>query len=132
MNLKSEAITTSHAPAAIGPYSQAVRVGSFLFTSGQIPIDPATGDLVAGCITEQTTRVLANIEAVLVAAGVGFREVVKTTVYLQDLGEFAAMNELYGRCFTTEGVSAPARSTVQVAALPKGSLIEIECIAVAN
>jgi len=132
MNLKSESITTSQAPAAIGPYSQAVRAGSFIFTSGQIPVDPATGDVVAGGIAEQTTRVLANMEAVLIAAGVGFREVVKTTVYLQDLADFAAMNELYGRCFTREGGGAPSRSTVQVAALPKGSLIEIECIAVVN
>lgn len=130
MTLKADAIDTNHAPVAIGPYSQAIRVGSFVFTSGQIPIDPATGNLVVGGIVEQTTRVLANIEAVLAAAGVGFREVVKTTVYLKDLRDFAAMNDLYGRCFSTEGASAPARSTVQVSALPKDSLIEIDCIAV--
>ncbi len=132
MSYQATVVTTPHAPAAIGPYSQAIRVGSFVFTSGQIPIDPATGHLVSGGITEQTARVLANIEAVLAAAGAAFRDVVKTTVYLKDLGDFTAMNALYAQRFSTDGASAPARSTVQVAALPKDCLIEIECVAVLN
>ena len=119
-------IATKSAPAAIGPYSQAIQFGNLLITSGQIPIDPATGDLVEGGITEQTTRVLANLEAVLEAAGLGFADVVKTTVFLQKMSDFAAMNEVYAKSFPNQ---PPARSTVEVAALPKGSLVEIECIA---
>jgi 2-iminobutanoate/2-iminopropanoate deaminase len=129
MSFTKTAISTTDAPAAIGPYSQAIRVGDTLFTSGQIPIDPATGNLVSGGIVEQTTRVLENLKAVLAAAGVDFTHVVKTTVFLKSMGDFAAMNEIYAKYFAPEGVVAPARSTVQVAALPKDSLVEIECIA---
>jgi len=123
------AIATNDAPAAIGPYSQAVRVGDMLFTSGQIPIDPATGKLVSGDITAQTTRVLENLKAVLAAAGIDMIHVVKTTVFLKDMKDFAAMNEVYAKYFAPAGVVPPARSTVQVAALPKDALIEIECVA---
>ena len=123
------AIATNAAPAAIGPYSQAIRTGNTLYTSGQIPIDPATGNLVAGGIEAQTTRALDNLKAVLVAASLDFADVIKTTVFLKDLADFAAMNAIYATYFAPEGVIAPARSTVQVAALPKGSLVEIECIA---
>jgi 2-iminobutanoate/2-iminopropanoate deaminase len=129
MSSAKTAIATTDAPAAIGPYSQAIRVGDTLFTSGQIPIDPATGNLVPGGIVEQTTRVLENLKAVLAAAGVDFTHVVKTTVFLKSMGDFAAMNEIYAKYFAPEGVVAPARSTVQVAALPKDSLVEIECVA---
>lgn len=129
MSQNKTAISTKDAPAAIGPYSQAVRVGDTLYTSGQIPIDPATGDLVSGDITEQTTRVLENLKAVLGEAGVDFTHVIKTTVFLKDMKDFAAMNAIYARYFAPEGVVPPARSTVQVAALPKDALVEIECIA---
>lgn len=122
-------IATADAPAAIGPYSQAIRVGDTLFASGQIPIDPATGELVAGGIKEQTAQVLKNVKAVLGAAGLSPAHVVKTTVFLKDLGDFAVMNELYATVFAADGALPPARSTVQVAALPKGSLVEIECLA---
>jgi 2-iminobutanoate/2-iminopropanoate deaminase len=124
------AIATTAAPAAIGPYSQAIRIGNVLYTSGQVALDPATGELVAGGIDAQTTRVLENLKAVLAAAGLDFAHVVKTTVFLKDMADFAAMNALYAKYFAPDGVVAPARSTVQVAALPKGSLVEIECIAV--
>jgi 2-iminobutanoate/2-iminopropanoate deaminase len=123
------AIATTAAPAAIGPYSQAVRIGNTVYTSGQIPIDPNTGELVAGGIEAQTTRVLDNLKAVLAAAGLTLAHVVRTTVYLKDLADFAAMNALYATYFAPEGVVAPARSTVQVAALPKNALVEIDCIA---
>ena len=123
------AVSTSHAPAAIGPYSQAIRSGDLLFTSGQIPLDPATGQMVSGGISEQTARVLQNLQAVLSAAGASFANVVKTTVFLKSMADFAAMNEVYARSFGAGGAAAPARSTVQVAALPKDALIEIECIA---
>ena len=123
------AISTTDAPAAIGPYSQAVRAGDLLFTSGQVALDPATGTLVPGGIEAQTTRVLENLKAVLAAAGIDFTHVVKTTVFLKDMKDFAAMNEIYARYFAPEGVVPPARSTVQVAALPKDALIEIECVA---
>jgi len=122
-------VATPDAPAAIGPYSQAVRVGDTLFTSGQIPIDPATGDLVPGDITAQTTQVCKNLAAVLAAAGLDFSHVVKTTVFLKSMGDFAAMNAVYAMYFVPEGAVAPARSTVQVAALPKDALVEIECVA---
>jgi 2-iminobutanoate/2-iminopropanoate deaminase len=128
-NPQKTAIATPDAPAAIGPYSQAVRVGDMLFTSGQIPIDPGTGELVQGGIAEQTTRVLENLKAVLAAAGIDLIHVVKTTVFLKDMNDFAAMNAIYARYFAPQGVVAPARSTVQVAALPKDALVEIECIA---
>jgi 2-iminobutanoate/2-iminopropanoate deaminase len=123
-------ISTPTAPAAIGPYSQAVRVGDVLFTSGQIPIDPTTGNLVPGDITEQTTQVCENLKAVLLAAGLDFSAVVKTTVFLKSMSDFAAMNAVYATYFAAEAVVAPARSTVQVAALPKDALVEIECIAI--
>ena len=119
-------VSTDRAPQAIGPYSQAITGGGLLFLSGQIPLDPATGELVEGGITEQVTRVLDNLQAVLVAAGSGFDQVLRTTVYLTDLGDFATMNEIYGRYF---GTARPARSTVQVAALPRGARVEIDVIA---
>ena len=128
-DLQKTAITAADAPAAIGPYSQAVRTGDAVFTSGQVALDPATGNLVAGGIVEQTTRVLENLKAVLAAAGLGFSQVVKTTVFLKNMADFAAMNEIYARYFAPDGVVPPARSTVQVAALPKDALVEIECIA---
>ena len=120
------AVSTDRAPRAIGPYSQAIAGGGLLFLSGQIPLDPASGELIAGGITEQVTRVLDNLRAVLEAAGSGFDRVLRTTVYLTDLGDFAAMNEIYARYF---GAARPARSTVQVAALPKGARVEIDVIA---
>ena len=129
MSQSKTAISTKDAPAAIGPYSQAVRVGDTLFTSGQIPLDPHTGAIVPGGIVEQTTRVLENLKAVLAAAGIDMVHVVKTTVFLKDMKDFAAMNEVYATYFAPKGVVPPARSTVQVAALPKDSLLEIECIA---
>lgn len=129
MPIDKTAIATTDAPAAIGPYTQAVRTGELVFTSGQVALDPATGQLVSGGITEQTERVIANLRAVLKAAGLSFANVVKTTVFLKDMGDFAAMNEAYARAFAGDGVVAPARSTVAVAALPKDALVEIECIA---
>jgi 2-iminobutanoate/2-iminopropanoate deaminase len=123
------AISTKDAPAAIGPYSQAVRIGNFLYTSGQVALDPATGALVSGGVKEQTARVVENLKAVLAAAGVSFAQVVKTTVFLKDMGDFAAMNEIYGRYFAADNAVAPARSTVEVARLPKDALVEIEVIA---
>jgi len=119
-------VYANDAPKAIGPYSQAVRVGEWLFLSGQIAIDPATGDLVQGDAAAQTQRILDNIEAVLAAATFRFEHVVKTTIFLADLGDFARVNEVYGRCFPSE---PPARSTVQVAALPRGARVEIEVTA---
>ncbi|MBW8748004.1 MAG: RidA family protein [Acidobacteria bacterium] len=123
------AISTKEAPAAIGPYSQAVRVGDTLFCSGQVALDPATGNLIHGGIQEQTTRVFENIKAVLAAAGLDMVHVVKTTVFLTNMADFAAMNEIYGRYLAPEGVVPPARSTIQVSALPKGAIVEIEVIA---
>ena len=123
------AIHTEAAPAAIGPYSQAIRVGDMLFTSGQIPTDPKTGEFVAGGIKEQTTQVLENLKAILAQAGIDFTHVVKTTVFLQSMGDFAAMNEVYAKYLAPAGAIPPARSTVQVAALPKNALVEIEVIA---
>ena len=119
-------IATPAAPAAIGPYSQAVRSGDTLYCSGQIPLDPATGTLVAGSIAEQTERVLDNLGAVLEAAGFGFPDVVRCTVYLVDMDDFAEMNGVYARYF---GDEPPARVTVAVAALPKGADLEISCTA---
>lgn len=120
-------IKAATAPAAIGPYSHAIDTGlGLIFTSGQIAIDPATGDLVEGGIEAQTERVFLNLRAVLEAAGSSLNQVVKTTVFLQDLKDFAAMNEIYGKYL---GTDSPARTTVQVAGLPKGSLVEIEAIA---
>jgi 2-iminobutanoate/2-iminopropanoate deaminase len=122
-------ISTSQAPAAIGPYSQAVRVGDTLYTSGQVALDPATGAIVAGGIREQTTRVLDNLTAVLEAAGLDMARVVKTTVFLKNMGDFAVMNEVYARYLAPDGEVPPARSTVEVARLPKDALVEIEVIA---
>lgn len=121
-----QAITTSSAPKAIGPYSQAIRAGSLLFVSGQVPIDPATGNLVEGDIATQTRRVFDNIGAILKAAHGTFDQVVRTTVYLADMNDFAAMNEVYGTYFSSP---APARATVQVARLPKDARVEIDVIA---
>lgn len=123
------AISTPEAPAAIGPYSQAIRVGDMLFTSGQIPIDPKSGAFVTGGIVEQTTQVLENLKAVLAHAGLDMIHVVKTTVFMKDLKDFAAMNEVYAKYLAPHGVVPPARSTVQVAGLPKDALVEIELIA---
>lgn len=121
-----EAISTKAAPAAIGPYSQAVRSGDLVFLSGQIPLHPETGELVSGTIEDETRRVLDNLAAVLAAAGASFDTVVKTTIYLTDLGDFAAVNGVYGERFT---VAAPARATVGVASLPRGARVEIDAIA---
>jgi 2-iminobutanoate/2-iminopropanoate deaminase len=127
--MKKLAVRTEQAPAAIGPYSQAIRLGDFLYTSGQVALDPASGALVAGGVTEQTTRVIENLKAVLAAADASLAQVVKTTVFLKNMGDFAAMNEVYGRYFAGGDVVAPARSTVEVARLPKDALVEIEVIA---
>ncbi len=120
------AISTPNAPAAIGPYSQAIRAGNLLFISGQIPLDPATGQLAAEDIAGQTERVMQNLEGILAAAGSSFAQVVKTTVYLLDMGEFAAMNEVYGKHVPSP---APARATVQVSRLPRDVRVEIDLIA---
>jgi 2-iminobutanoate/2-iminopropanoate deaminase len=125
--MKREIIATNKAPAAVGPYSQAVRAGDLLFTAGQIALDPATGRLVEGGIEDQTRRVLTNLSAVLEAAGTSLSHVVKTTVFLTDMGEFKAMNGVYAEFFPD---APPARSTVQVAALPLGSRVEIEAVAI--
>jgi 2-iminobutanoate/2-iminopropanoate deaminase len=122
-------IVTPDAPKAVGPYSQAVAVGNLLFCSGQIPLDPVTGQLLQGDVTEQTTLVLENLSAVLRANGMSFANVAKTTVFLTDLGDFAAMNDVYALYFPS---NQPARSTIQVAALPKGARVEIEATAVAD
>jgi 2-iminobutanoate/2-iminopropanoate deaminase len=121
-----KAIQTQEAPAAIGPYSQAIEAGAFLFISGQIPLVPGTGKLVAGGISEQTHQVLMNIGTILKAAGLTYNHVVKTTCYLADINDFKAMNEMYATCFTD---TPPARAALQVAKLPLGALIEIEAIA---
>jgi len=121
-----EKISTTKAPTAIGPYSQGVRAGDYVFFSGQIPLDPETGNVVEGGIAAQTERVMASMEAALGAAGLGFDRVVKTTIYLTDLNDFTVVNGIYGRHFA--GIF-PARATVQVAALPKGVGVEIEWIA---
>ena len=122
------AISSKEAPAAIGPYSQAVRVGGMLFCSGQVGLDPATGALVPGGIVEQTTRSLENIKAILGQAGVSMVHVVRTTVFLKHMSDFAAMNEVYAKYLAPAGVVAPARSTVEVSGLPKGALVEIDVI----
>jgi 2-iminobutanoate/2-iminopropanoate deaminase len=125
--MTKDIIHTDGAPKAIGPYSQAVKAGpGITFLSGQIPLDPKTGELVEGDIRAQTERVMQNLEAVLHAAGLQFRHVLKTTIYLVDLGDFAAVNEVYGKRFPQ---APPARATVQVAALPKGARVEIDAIA---
>jgi 2-iminobutanoate/2-iminopropanoate deaminase len=122
------AVSTAAAPAAIGPYSQAVRIGDAVYVSGQIPLDPESAQPVAGGVAEQTERVVLNLAAILAAAGCGLRDVVKTTVYLVDLAHFAAMNEVYARHFDPP---YPARATVQVSALPRGAQVEIDAVAVA-
>lgn len=121
-----ETIKTDSAPAAIGPYSQAIALDGLVFTSGQIPLDPGTMELVDGGIDAQTRQVFRNLQAVLEAAGLTLCDVVKTTVFLQDMTDFGAMNKIYAECF---GGHAPARSTVEVAKLPRGAKVEIECIA---
>ena len=121
-----QAVSTPSAPAAIGPYSQAIRAGSLLFVSGQIPIDPATGNMVDGDVGAQTHRVLQNIREILTAAGATLDEVVRTTVYLADMNDFGAMNAVYGTYFSSP---APARATVQAARLPKDARVEIDVIA---
>ncbi|HEU0173007.1 MAG TPA: RidA family protein [Blastocatellia bacterium] len=123
-----ESIQTDRAPQAIGPYSQAIKANGFIFASGQIPLDPATMQIVEGGIEEQTMRVLDNLKAVLEGAGSSLDRVVKTTVYLADMNEFAAMNEIYARYF---GATKPARATVQVARLPRDVRVEIDVVALA-
>lgn len=120
-----EPVTSTAAPAALGPYSQAIKSGNYLFCSGQMGLDPATGELLVG-VGPQTRQTLANLKAVLEAAGTSFGKVVKTTIFLTNMGDFATVNEIYGALFDS---APPARSTVQVAALPKGGLVEIEMIA---
>ena len=124
--MPKELISTKEAPEAIGPYSQAVAAGGFVFCSGQIPLDPATGELVSGSITQETNRSLANLTAVLTAAGTSWDNVVKITAYVTDMGDFAEFNDAYA-AYT--GNEPPARATVGVASLPKGARVEVECIA---
>lgn len=124
--MQKEAVKTDNAPQAIGPYSQAIKLGDLVFLSGQVHLDPATGQLVEGDITAQTQRVMENLQAVLLAAGSGFEKVIKTTIYLADMDDFAKVNEVYGRYFP---VPQPARSTVAVARLPRDARIEIDLIA---
>jgi 2-iminobutanoate/2-iminopropanoate deaminase len=127
--MNSKIISTDRAPQAIGPYSQAVICNGFAFLSGQIPLDPATGQLVEGDVAAQTERVLENLKAVLEAAGCTPASVVKTTVYLKNMGDFAKMNEIYGRYFSS---NPPARATVEAARLPRDVCVEIDCIAMVN
>ena len=124
--MEQKQITTSNAPAAIGPYSQAIRYGQFIYTSGQIPLDPATGEIVGEDVQTQTHRVLQNLQAVLESAGASLKSVIKTTVFLARMSDFQAMNAIYASYFTD---TAPARSTVAVAELPRKALVEIECVA---
>jgi 2-iminobutanoate/2-iminopropanoate deaminase len=121
-----EIVATDKAPGAIGPYSQAIKAGNMVFCSGQIPIDPETGEFVSGGVVEQAEQVLKNLRAVLEAAGSGLNRVLKTTVFLADMNDFAAMNDVYARYF---GESKPARATVQAARLPRDARVEIDCIA---
>lgn len=122
-------ISTSSAPAAIGPYSQGIRVGNLVFTAGQGPLDPATGKIVGGGITEQTIRVMENLKAILEAAGTSLDNAVKASVFLKDMNDFAAMNTVYARYLAPQGVTPPARTTVQAARLPGDILVEIDVIA---
>jgi len=128
-DLLKAAVSTPSAPAAIGPYSQAVRIGGLVYTSGQVALDPASGQIVPGGIAEQTTRVLENLKAVLTAAGTDLAHVIKTVVFLQDMSDFAAMNSVYAHYLAPAGIVPPARSTVAVARLPRDALVEIEVIA---
>lgn len=125
--MKRERISTSQGPSAIGPYSQAIVAGEFVFVSGQIPLDPVRGALIEGSVTEQTDRVMLNLKGILEAAGSGLDKVVRTTVYLADLNDFDEMNRAYGNYFRE---APPARATVQVARLPKGARLEIDAIAI--
>ena len=127
--MKREAVHTDRAPKAIGPYEQAIKVDGFVFTAGQIPIDPKTGNIVDGGITAQTRRVLENLKGVLEAAGTSLDKVVKATVFLKSMGDFSAMNEVYAQYL---GNSKPARSTVAVAELPRGALVEIDLVALSS
>jgi 2-iminobutanoate/2-iminopropanoate deaminase len=130
MNLLGKlAVSTENAPAAIGPYSQAIEIGEMIYTSGQVGLDPKTGQMVEGGIREQTIRVLENLKAVLTAVRSDLQKVVKTTVYLKNMSDFAAMNEIYATYLAKDGWVAPARSTVEVGRLPKDALVEIEVIA---
>lgn len=124
--MKPEIVQTASAPAAIGPYSQAVKLGNVVYCSGQIPLDPATGQMVGTTVAEQAERVMQNLGAVLAAAGSGFDRVVRSTIYLVSMADFAAVNEVYGKRFPQH---KPARATVAVKELPKGALVEIDCIA---
>ena len=126
--MEKKRIQTENAPVAVGPYSQAIRAGNLIFTAGQVALDPASGELVGRDVAAQTEQVVKNLKAVLAAAGSGFDQVLKTTVFLQSMADFAAMNAVYGRHFPEP---FPARSTVEVGALPKGALVEIEVIAFA-
>ncbi len=126
--MERETISTERAPKAIGPYVQAIKANGFVYTAGQIPIDPKTGDFVAGGITEQTRQVLENLQAVLEASGSSIKQVVKATVFLKNIGDFAAMNEVYAEYL---GDAKPARSTVAVAELPRNALVEIDLVALA-
>ena len=127
--MSKTAIATSNAPAAIGPYSQGVRVGNLIFTAGQIALDPATQQVVASGITEQTTRVFENLKAIVEAGGSSLDRTVKATVFLKDLSDFAAMNAVYAAYLAPEGATPPARTTIEVSRLPKEALVEIELIA---
>lgn len=127
--MSKERVSTSSAPAALGPYSQGIRAGNLIFTAGQGPLDPVTGKVVPGGITEQTTRVMENLKAILEAAGSSFDRAVKASVFLKDMNDFAAMNAVYARYLAPEGVVAPARTTVQAARLPGDILVEIDVIA---
>ena len=122
-----EIVTTENAPGAIGPYSQAIKAGGMVFCSGQIPIDPLTGEFISDLVSEQTEQVLRNLSEVLKAAGTSLSNVVKTTVFLADMDDFAEMNEVYGRFFSD---NKPARATVQAARLPRDAKVEIDCIAI--
>ncbi len=127
--MNKEIVTTENAPGAIGPYSQAIKAGGMVYCSGQIPIDPATGNFVSEDVAEQTEQVLKNLNEVLSAAGSTLNDVVKTTVFLADMNDFAAMNDVYAKFFTD---NKPARATVQAARLPRDARVEIECIAVSG
>lgn len=129
MSISKIRVNTNHAPAAIGPYSQAVQVADLLYTSGQVALDPATGQIAGDSVSEQTRQVFENLKAVLAAAGTDLTKVFKTVVFLKSMDDFAAMNAVYAEYLAPSGIIAPARSTVEVARLPKDALVEIEVIA---